>query len=214
MIRASFGRFGVDKKFKDNVLGCIAFNIPFGLYYYSYALSEKEAEEEVNHFVEVTKEYKEKMTFPACIDMEDSDKYKENHGITKKEDITAITIKACETLLKNEYKSMIYANAEWFKNKLDETKVKSYFKWLACWNDKEDEEKLKQKYVMWQYSSKGEIAGIEGKVDLNYSFVDFKKFMEYLENVTKIQSIKFFTGLNDLDMQFMSCYKWRSRFNK
>ena len=213
IIRATFGRFGTDKKFMQNAKGCIENNIPFSFYYYSYALTEKEAEDEVNHFLETIKEYKEKISLPVVIDMEDSDSYKLNHGVTKKEELTNICITACEEILKSDLKAMIYANADWFKNKLDEEKLSKYFKWIAVWNEKEDEEKLKKKYVMWQYSSKGKIEGIKGNVDLNYSFVDFPKFSAYLDNLSKIEMIKYMTKLDDLDIQFMSCYKWRSRFD-
>lgn len=213
IIRATFGRFGEDKKFKQNANGCLTNEIPFTFYYYSYALTVKEATEEVNHFLETIKEYKEKILFPVVIDMEDSDSYKLNHGVTKKEELTNICITACEEILKNNLKAMIYANADWFKNKLEEEKLSKYFKWIAVWNEKEDEEKLKKKYIMWQYSNKGKIAGINGNVDLNYSFVDFPKLNKYVDNLSKIETIKFMTKLEDLDIQFLSCYKWRSGFD-
>lgn len=145
--------------------------------------------------------------------MEDSDSYKINHGVSGKEELTNICIKACEEILKNNLKAMIYANADWFKNKLDEQKLTKYFRWCACWNEKE-EEKIKQKYIMWQYSDKGKIAGIKGNVDLDYSFVDFPKLNKYIDNLSKIETIKFMTKLEDLDIQYLSCYKWRSRFNR
>lgn len=213
IIRATFGRFGEDKKFKQNANGCLQYEIPFTFYYYSYALTEKEATEEVNHFLETIKEYKEKISFPVVIDMEDSDSYKLNHGVTKKEELTNICITACEEIIKNNLKAMIYANADWFKNKLEEERLSKYFKWIAVWNEKEDEEKLKKKYIMWQYSNKGKIAGINGNVDLNYSFVDFPKLNKYVDNLSKIETIKYLTKLEDLDIQFLSCYKWRSRLD-
>ena len=62
---------------------------------------------------------------------------------------------------------------------------------------------------MWQYSSKGNLAGIESKnVDLNYSFVDFNKLKIYLENVSKINFIKSRTLFSDIIIQYLSCYKW------
>ena len=148
------------------------------------------------------------MVFPAIIDMEDSDSYKSNHGVTGKEALTNICITACKLLIKKNYKSCIYANADWFKNKLIKQNLKSYFKWLACWNEKEDINELSKEYIMWQYSSKGEIDGISGNVDLNYSFVDFQKLNTYIENVSKLNYIKLVTGLSDFDLQFISSYKY------
>jgi hypothetical protein len=82
-----------------------------------------------------------------------------------------------------------------------------YPKWIAWWDTKE--EKIdKEKYKMWQYTSKGKVAGIETNVDLNYSFTPFDKLSEYLKNVEKIGFIRLKTGLEDLTIQFMSCYKF------
>lgn len=148
------------------------------------------------------------MVFPAIIDMEDSDSYKKNHGVTGKEVLTDICITACNLLIKKNYKSCIYANADWFKNKLIKQNLKSYFKWLACWNETEDINELSKEYIMWQYSSKGEIDGISGNVDLNYSFVDFQKLNTYIENVSKLNYIKLVAGLSDFDLQFISSYKY------
>ena len=41
--------------------------------------------------------------------------------------------------------------------------------WLAEYGDAPTYEK---KYHMWQYSSSGRIPGIEGRVDMNLSFLD------------------------------------------
>ncbi len=79
MIRATFGRFGIDKKFIKNTNECIKFNIPFGFYFYSYATDIEKVKEEVTFFLQQTKLYHQKASFPYCIDMEDSDSYKLNH---------------------------------------------------------------------------------------------------------------------------------------
>jgi len=207
-IRATYGRFGVDKRFKENVKGAIENNIPFGLYYYSYATDETKALDEVNFFLDTIKEYKDNIIYPLCIDMEDSDGYKLKNGNPSKEDLTNIIITACDKIAESFFTPVIYANLNWFKNRLDEEKLSKYLKWLAFWN--EDVKNIdKTKYCMWQYSSKGSLAGIESKnVDLNYSFVDFNKLKIYLENVSKINFIKSKTLFSDIIIQYLSCYKW------
>lgn len=212
-IRATYGRFGIDKRFKEYVKGCIDNNIPFSFYYYSYAVSKELAEDEVKFFLQIINPYKEKITFPVAIDMEDSDSYKYNHGNPSKEVLTDICAVACDKIAENKLSPIIYANADWFKNKLDEEKLSRYMKWIAWWNV--EEEKIdKEKYHIHQYSSKGQIDGISSKyVDLNYSYVDFITLKEYVLNVSKINFIKAKTLLSDLDLQFLSCYKWRSTFN-
>lgn len=212
-IRATYGRFGIDKRFKEYTSKCIENKIPFGFYYYSYATNEDLAEDEVKFFLQNIRKYKEEMTFPAMIDMEDSDGYKLNHGNPDKEMLTKICKKACEKIIEENITPVIYASADWFKNKLDEEQLSNYIKWVAWWETKEDNIDVK-KYTIWQYSSKGKINGIRGNVDLNYSFVDFSRLKEYVKNISKINFIKSKTAMTDLEIQYLSCYKWRSRFNQ
>lgn len=208
-IRATFGRFGIDKKFKEYTKEAIENNIPIGFYYYSYATDEEKAVQEANFFLETISEYKDKVTFPLCIDMEDSDGYKAKNGNPDKKMLTNIAIKACEKITEKNFIPIIYACDDWFKNRLDIEKLSPYLKWIAFWNTKE-ENIDKTKFCMWQYSSKGSLAGIESKnVDLDYSFVDFVKLKEYVNNISKINFIKSKTLFSDIVIQYMSCYKWR-----
>lgn len=206
-IRATYGRFGIDKRFKEYTSKCIENNIPFGFYYYSYATNEDLAEDEVKFFLQNIRKYKEEMTFPAMIDMEDSDGYKLNHGNPDKETLTKICKKACEKIIEENITPVIYASADWFTNKLDEEQLSNYIKWIAWWETKEENIDVK-KYTIWQYSSKGKINGIHGQVDLDYSFVDFSRLKEYVKNISKINFIKSKTAMTDLEIQYLSCYKW------
>lgn len=206
-IRATYGRYGIDKKFKNNVEGCIKENIPFGLYLYSYATSTNKAEEESNNFFEAIKEYKDKMTYPPMIDMEDEDSYKLNNGNPDKETLSDICVIFCELMIKNQLTPIIYASADWFKHRLDEEKISKYLKWVAWWETKEENIDT-EKYKIWQYSSKGKIEGIKTQVDLNYSFIDFKKLKTYIENINKFNFIKAKTLIQDLSIQYLSCYKF------
>ena len=206
-IRATYGRFGTDKKFKEYTEAVIKNEIPFSFYYYSYAVDKDKALEEVKFFIDTIKEYKEKISFPVAIDMEDSDGYKLKNGNPTKEILTEICKLACDEITKESLMPVIYANADWFKNRLDEEELKPYMKWLAWWTD--DETKIdKTKYIMWQNSSKGKINGIKSNVDLDISFVDFIKLKEYVINVQKINFIKSRTLLQDIAIQYFSCYKW------
>jgi lysozyme len=212
-IRATYGRYGIDKRFKEYTKGCIENNIPFSFYFYSYATSVELASDEVKFFLQMINPYKEKIIFPVAIDMEDSDGYKIEHGNPSKEVLTNICIVACEKISENKLTPIIYASADWFKNRLEEEKIKNYMKWIAWWGT--DEKNIdKEKYQIWQHSSKGNLEAVSSKyVDLNYSFVDFITLKQYLLNVSKINFIKSKTLFSDLDIQYLSCYKWRSKFN-
>lgn len=205
MIRATYGRKGIDKRFKENVKGCIENDIPFGFYYYSYAVDVETAKEECSFFLKEINEYKDIIKYPIAIDMEDSDGYKEKHNALNKNTITSILKVAIEKMQTAGYISMIYANFDFFKNYIDEKEVDKIPKWLAFWNDNFKIDK--EKYQIWQKSSKGKISGIEGNVDINISYVDYEKYIAYIRNIIKIQFIKLQSGIEDLTIQYISCFK-------
>lgn len=205
MIRATFGRKKEDKMIHKNVKGCIENEIPFGFYYYSYAIDEATAKEEVLFFLNTIRKYREYISYPLAIDMEDSDGYKKERNAISKENLTHICIVACDTIRENSFIPMIYANADYFKNYLDEEKLKDYPKWIAWWSQNANIDKAK--YSIWQYKSTGIVDGIGTKVDLNESFFDYHKYTTYLNNIIKINDIKLVTGLQDITIQYISCNK-------
>ena len=147
IIRATFGRFGTDKKLTENANGCIKYDIPFGFYFYSYATDETRALDEVKFFLEKVKPYKEKATFPFVIDMEDSDFYKKENGNPSKEEMTNICIKSLEALKEQKLIPMIYANKDWFENRLNFEKLTPYLKWLAWWNNEAEKKVDKETFT-------------------------------------------------------------------
>ena len=205
MIRASFGRNKEDKMFRTNIVEARKNNLKVGVYYYSYALTVEQAKEEVANFLRVISPYKNLIKYPAVIDMEDSDGYKAKNGFPSNEVLSEIVKVACEKISEAGYYPLVYANQDYFKNKL--TGLDNIGKWIAWWNV--EKEKIDVgKYVMWQKSSNGIVNGIKTRVDINEAFVEFDKLHDYLENVKKIQFIKLRSGIEDLSIQFMSCYKF------
>lgn len=217
IIRAGFGaRTKLDKKakedklFRRNIEGFLKVGIPVGIYYYSYALNEEEAKEEASFILSAIKDYKDRILFPVVIDMEDSDSYKSKNGFPDNKTLCNICQVACDTIGKSGYYPMIYANLDYFKNYLTEDTISKYNRWLAWWNKEAIEKVDRTKYQILQYSSIGKIDGIGSCVDMNESFVEYHKVIAYMENVRKIQEIKLFTGLEDITMQYLSCYKFGS----
>ena len=205
MIRATYGRKKEDKFFHKNVKGCIEAGLPFGFYYYSYAIDEETALEEVDFFLKTVGKYREYVHYPLAIDMEDSDGYKKERNAISKENLTKICEIACKRIRENSFIPMIYANADYFKNYLDEEKLKDCPKWIAWWSQNANIDKTK--YSIWQYKSTGIVDGIGTKVDMNESFFDYQKYTNYLNNVIKINEVKLLTGLQDITIQYISCNK-------
>lgn len=205
MIRATFGRKKEDKLFHKNIKGCIDSGLPFGLYYYSYAIDEETAKEEVEFFLKSVSKYRDYIHYPLVIDLEDSDDYKKDRNALSKENITNIGVIACNKIKEAGFIPMIYANYDYYKNYLDEEKIKDIPKWIAWWNQNANIDKTK--YSIWQYSNTGIVEGIGTKVDLNESFFDYQKYTNYLNNIVKINKIRLLTGVQDITIQYISSFK-------
>ena len=97
--------------------------------------------------------------------MEDADNYKQRFGFPTNETLINICITFCDIIRNNGYNVGIYASKSWMYEKLnDDVRLDKYDKWIAQWNNTCTYGK---KYVLWQYSSKGQVNGINGYVDMN-----------------------------------------------
>jgi GH25 family lysozyme M1 (1,4-beta-N-acetylmuramidase) len=74
------------------------------------------------------------------------------------------------------YYVCIYSNKHWFENFFTDEIFKKYDIWLAQWNEKPT---FQRTYGMWQKSSKGNVPGIDGYVDLNESYKNYPAIMKY-----------------------------------
>ena len=162
----SLGRFELnpDSRFKTHLNSAIKAGLPVGVYHYSQAISEAEAKKEAAYILSIIKPYADKISLPVVCDWEfggrldaTSAKKLGKSGCTK-------VVKAfLDTVKKNGYTPMLYANYSAFNNYLnyDELK-KSYLIWLAEYNKTASLE-----CDLWQYTSDGSISGIPGRVDVN-----------------------------------------------
>ena len=57
-----------------------------------------------------------------------------------------------------------------FKDRLNINQLNAFDKWVARYGS---EPKYVKNYGIWQYSSSGVVDGIKGRVDVNYSKVDY-----------------------------------------
>lgn len=144
---------------------------------------------------------------PCVIDMEDGDGYKMKNGFPDNETLVSIISYEANQIAQAGFLPMCYASSSWFQSKLNDKKIENLMKWVAWWNVKE--EKIdKNKYHMWQQTSKKHVKGINGNVDFNVAFVDFPEFIKYTIRFLKIVNIKEHTKLNDMDIQFFRLYKY------
>lgn len=151
-----------DYMFVRNVLDCERLGIPYGVYLYSYALTESDAYSEASHALRLIKGHNP--TLGVWIDIEDADGYKQKYGMPSNETLTNIASIFCDKLIENGYKTGVYASYSWLVNQLSSPKLDKYDKWVAQWNDSCSYDK---KYIMWQYTSKGNVTGVLTDVDMD-----------------------------------------------
>jgi GH25 family lysozyme M1 (1,4-beta-N-acetylmuramidase) len=89
-----------------------------------------------------------------------------------KKQISDIIDAFSETMSAHGYTTTVYSNAYFFTNTADLRYIQSRYEiWVASWGDRERLNAYYDgKYRMWQYSSAGTVAGINGNVDLNYFY--------------------------------------------
>ena len=151
-----------DKRFKENVEGCIKYNIPFGVYLYSYAKDINAAKSEAYHVLRLLEPYKGKLSYPVYYDLEEAGT---EAGAVER------AIVFGDIIEKAGYWCGIYANQYWWRTFLKDG-LNRFTKWVAKYSTSEPSG-ISGTYDIWQYSSCGLVPGIEGRVDMNICYRDF-----------------------------------------
>lgn len=150
IIRAGFGRSGIDKYFEINIENAIEAGVKIGIYYYSYASDYDSAIEEAKHCIELIEPYKDKISLPVFYDVE------EERNIPR---ITDVCMGFINTLNYYGYNCGIYTMVGWYDNFFKP--ISTDYIWLASWGSDDGEPHKKPDYCdIWQYTSKGSVSGI------------------------------------------------------
>ena len=158
------GTLALDAYFKENLRGAKAAGLDVGVYFFSQAITPKEAMEEARF---VLKHIRGKgVRYPVAFDMEPIDGTERADDL-KKEEKTAIADAFCQVIERNGYTPLVYGNPKWFRKHIDLSYLSDYDRWLAHYADKTN---YKNAFVMWQYSDNGSVDGIYGPVDMNLYF--------------------------------------------
>ena len=154
-----------DQKFKRNIQGATAAGLKVGIYFFSQAVNEVEAVEEASMTLSLIKNYR--ITYPVYIDVESANGRAD--GISKAARTSVINA-FCQTIRNSGYTPGLYANKNWLTEKINTGALGGCKIWLAQYVAAPT---YGGRYEMWQYSSRGAIAGIKGNVDLNVSYMGY-----------------------------------------
>lgn len=158
-----------DKNFEKNIAALKRLGIPYGVYHYNTATTVEQAYVQAQNAVEMMKSANVIPTLPVFVDIE------QDAGAC---DLVAIAKVYMEVFAANGYQPGIYANANYWKNYLNDSSLDGYQKWIANYGVNDgyastvyEPTKDLQDYMMWQYTSQGIIDGItENTVDCNVLF--------------------------------------------
>ena len=160
----------IDSCFERNFSECRKHNIPVGVYKYSYAMTIAEIQNEARKVVSVLNG--RKLQFPVWLDLEHNKQRSLGaESIHKMADAFREIVEAAG------YKFGIYCNVDWYMNVICSHLRKHDF-WIARYPAADNgilQERLRPDFgVGWQYSSKAKIPGINGTVDRNIFYKDYK----------------------------------------
>lgn len=167
IIRAGYGKElnQIDNQFERNYSECKRLGIPIGVYWYSYATTVAEAEQEAKVCLQIIKG--KQFEFPVAFDIE------ELRCFPKANDLCDAF---CGVLEKAGYYTAIYT----FKSALQQyfsDYIKSRYDIFLSHVDVQKSD-YSGDYGLWQYSWKGNINGISGDVDLDYAYKNYPNIIK------------------------------------
>lgn len=147
IVRGGYGTT-VDAWAERNIAKCDALGIPWGVYWYSYALDAGQAKREADACLAFLAGRKPRLG--VWFDMEDGDGYKAKNGFPPNDVLTAMCRTFCTAMAGAGHKTGVYASLSWFEGRIGET---GFEKWIAAWgaNDGVNYPDLRGRCVMQQY---------------------------------------------------------------
>ena len=167
IMRAGYRTYGsgiikTDETFYWNMKHAKEAGIKTGVYFFTQAVDEAEAEEEAQFVLDMLTPFQPDL--PIYYDSEEINYDNARTDSLSGEQLTANAIAFCEYIKKAGYEPGVYANQMWLCNKMDLMQLEKYKIWLAKYADE-----LNYPYEIeaWQYSSEGNVDGISTVVDMN-----------------------------------------------
>lgn len=175
------GGLDIDKKFSENVQGCINNDIPWGVYIYAYDKTPEAAKKSAQVVVSTLSKYQ--VPYPIYYDIEDPQYLKMSRELN-----TSIASSFLSVLESSKYYAGLYTFVSFANSQLDMSKLAQYDLWMAHYSKQLGW--TKSSVGMWQYANNGKVNGIATNVDLNECYKDYPSIIKKasLNNYYKDQS--------------------------
>lgn len=172
MLRAVGNRNGVpyiDPTFEDNYVNAKAAGLNIGVYYFTKAMSEAEAEKELAVLRKALRG--KELTMPVAVDMEDA-----MLTIHKPKDLTNLAAYHLEQIEKMGFFAQLYTYTSYANRFLEMERLAGRWDiWLADYTGKTPN--VRFKYSAHQHTSEGSVPGINGPVDLDVTERNYPKII-------------------------------------
>lgn len=180
MIRVGFrgedqGDIQLDKQFAANIAGAKEAGIPVGVYFYSKAISDAEAQEEASFVLEQIRE--KSVTYPLAIVWEYSRKKDGTIDPDKRtvrcngDQVTGFIETFCKKVSAAGYPASFYANKEMGYQYLNLSRLKSYDMWYA---EARPAPSFHYDFKLWQYTKEGTVPGIGTEVPITLALKKYE----------------------------------------
>lgn len=160
------GGIRADELFEYNLKGAQNAGLKVGVYFFSQAITVDEAREEANFVLQQLKEAGiTELELPVAFDLEPSPDYSGRADNLSPAETNAIARAFCTTIQEAGYRVIVYGNKVDL-NRFDLVSLNEPI-WLAQYVEEPD---VNFNFLIWQYTSTGQVDGITGSVDLNLDF--------------------------------------------
>lgn len=159
------GNIYLDNYYYENASGVQSEGMPFGVYFFSQAITEDEAIEEANFVIKHLSG--SGISYPVVFDHEPVESADGRANNLSKNELTRITKAFCQKIEDAGYTPMIYGNA-FDIERLNLNDLKGIDIWYAEYESSQPTGQFD--FVMWQYSSTANVSGINTQADLSILF--------------------------------------------
>ena len=167
ILRAGYGKetSQIDDQFNRNYTACKQLGIPVGAYWYSYATTVAEAEQEANVCLQIIQG--KQFEYPVAFDIEEARCLPQ---------ADAISTTFCTALENAGYYTAIYTFKSALESNFSAAVKNRYDIFLSHIGVQQTD--YAGSYGLWQYSWTGCIPGISGDVDLDYAYKDYPTMIQ------------------------------------
>lgn len=157
------GGLFMDETFYQNLQGAADAGLEIGVYFFSQAITPEEAEAEASYVLNAVEGYE--ITYPIAFDWEPvSPGQGARTDSLDNDTLTRCAAAFCAKVEGAGYTAAVYFNQSLGYLRYDLRELTEYALWLAEYDSKPD---FYYHFDLWQYTHTGQVAGIEGDVDLD-----------------------------------------------